>query len=184
MKIIKRFLCKLSIFAKENKSTSKNSNMKGLELTSYIIAYFDNVGDLVTNKRLQKLLYYIKAWGLVYFEDGVIDDEFEAWVHGPVSPDVYRSYKIFGYNPIKLDYKGVSSSEYLEKYKKDHSSLSEKLEMVDAVLQKYGQLTSLNLELLSHSETPWIEARVGLSPIENSSNKIKDDVMKEYYSNK
>lgn len=56
--------------------------------------------------------------------------------------------------------------------------------MVDAVLLKYGQLTSLNLELLSHSETPWMEARIGLSPIENSSNKIKDDVMKEYYSNK
>lgn len=50
--------------------------MTALDLSTYIIAKYDNVGDLVTNKKLQKILYYIKAWGLVYFKDGVIDDDF------------------------------------------------------------------------------------------------------------
>lgn len=61
--------------------------MNAIVLSKYVIAYSNNVGDLITNKRLQKLLYYVKAWGLVYFEDGIVNDDFEAWVHGPVVPE-------------------------------------------------------------------------------------------------
>ena len=44
--------------------------MDALTLSPYIIAKSNLAGDGITNKKLQKLLYYVKAWGLVYFEDG------------------------------------------------------------------------------------------------------------------
>lgn len=47
--------------------------MKAENVANYIIAKSDDVGDLITNKKLQKLLYYIKAWGLVYFAEGKFD---------------------------------------------------------------------------------------------------------------
>lgn len=74
--------------------------MEALTLAPYIIAKAYAAGDGITNKKLQKLLYYVKAWGLVYFTDGIIDDDFEAWAHGPVCPNVYTAYKEFGYNNI------------------------------------------------------------------------------------
>lgn len=161
--------------------------MRALELSKYIIAKYDNVGDLVTNKKLQKILYYIKAWGLVYFEDGVIDDDFEAWIHGPVCPSVYKEYKMFGYNSIKIDYKGISSSQFINNFKQQYGKTEEdknKIAMIDAVFNKYGKLSSLQLELLTHSEYPWIDAREGLSPIETGNRKIDEETMRSFYGKK
>ena len=87
--------------------------MEATALAKYLIARSDNVGDLIANKKLQKLLYYTKAWGLVYFADGIIDDQFEAWVHGPVCPSVYVEYKPFGYKPLSVDYQGLIYSSVL-----------------------------------------------------------------------
>ena len=64
--------------------------MKALEISNIILTHFDYSGDLITNKKLQKLLYYVEAWNLVY-KSSLIDDDFEAWVHGPVVPDVSAS---------------------------------------------------------------------------------------------
>lgn len=154
--------------------------MKASVVAKYIIAKSDNVGDLITNKKLQKLLYYVKAWGLVYFPDGVIDESFEAWVHGPVCPAVYHEYKTFGYNPLRIDYNGVSSSEYIASFRKQNDS--EKVDLIDAVFKKYSPLMSLQLEMLTHSEKPWIEAREGLTPLENGSRVISEETMKKFYS--
>ncbi len=159
--------------------------MKAMDVANYIIAKSDNVGDLITNKKLQKVLYYVKAWGLVYFlrDGGVIDEPFEAWVHGPVCPEVYRAFKVFGYGPLKLDYQdGISSSEYIANFAREHEREKNKVDLINAVFDKYAGLSSLQLELLSHSETPWIEARKGLVPIERGNNVISDQTMIDYYS--
>lgn len=160
--------------------------MKALEVSKYLIAKFDSVGDFVTNKKLNKVLYYVKAWGLVFFEDGVIDDPFEAWIHGPVCVPVYQEYKPFGYNHITQEYKkGISSSQYINNFKQGRTPDElNKIELIDAVFNKYAQLSSLQLELLTHSEWPWIEAREGLSPIETGKVVIKESTMKEFYSSK
>lgn len=159
------------------------------DIAKYIIAKSDNVGDLITNKKLQKLLYYIKAWGLVYFHEqgGVLSEPFEAWVHGPVCRDVYNSFKSFGYQPLSIDYAGLSSSEYITYFKETHcidEVHTSMLALVDAVFNKYARLTSFDLELLSHSEEPWLAARKGLSPIETGNNVIDEDLMYRYYSKK
>jgi uncharacterized phage-associated protein len=159
--------------------------MKASDAAKYVIAKSDNVGDLITNKKLQKILYYIKAWGIVYFDDGVIDDDFEAWIHGPVCSSVYQEYKHFGYKPLSIHYNGASSSGYISKFKAKFEKTQkgkEKIEMIDVVFEKYAKLTSLQLELLTHSEAPWLESRNGLSPIDNSCNIIGEDAMRKFYS--
>ncbi len=158
--------------------------MKATDLARYIIAYNDNVGDLITNKKLQKLLYYIAAWGVVYFDDGIIDDDFVAWIHGPVCTAAYNEYRHFGHSPLKIDYQGRSSSDYLKHFSMCHQDVArfeEKMELVNAVLQKYMPYSSLQLELLTHSEEPWREARNGLQPIEKGTNVISKTTMLGYY---
>ncbi len=157
--------------------------MESSALAKYVIHHFDSMGDPITPKKLQKLLYYIEAWNLVYFETPLIDEEFEAWVHGPVIPAVYREYRDFGYEQILLDYDGKSLAskkkiEILEK----NPLLKKRRELVDTVLLKYGALSSFQLEILTHNETPWIDARGNLLPFDSSSAKVSKITMKSFYT--
>lgn len=54
--------------------------------------------ESVSNKKLQKLVYYAYSWYLVLFNDNVknlenkfFENKFEAWVHGAVYPELYRN---------------------------------------------------------------------------------------------
>lgn len=157
--------------------------MDAATLARYVIAYNDNHGELITNKKLQKILYYIKVWGLVYFDDGIIDDDFEAWIHGPVCVVVYNQYKKFGYKPISQEYANGSSSTLLKEFRIQQKDQN-KVDLIDAVIIKYGSLSSFQLELLSHSEKPWIEAREGLSPIDTGHSIINVQTIKDFYTRK
>lgn len=159
--------------------------MDALLLSPYIIAKSNLAGDGITNKKLQKLLYYVKAWGLVYFEDGIIDDEFEAWAHGPVCPTVYQEYKKYGFNLINAQMTEEDAQETVNHYRNRYKEgvMSDKMDLVDAVFDKYGQMTSLQLEMLTHQEEPWVEARKGFSPIDTGHRIISTETMKRFYGN-
>ena len=50
--------------------------------------------ESMTPKKLQKLCYYYKAWGLTLYDEDLLPYiKFEAWVHGPVNSELYRYYK-------------------------------------------------------------------------------------------
>ena len=54
----------------------------------------------MTNKKLQKLCYYAKAWHLSLCDENIINEDFEAWIHGPVCPQLYQTYKGYGFDKI------------------------------------------------------------------------------------
>ena len=57
--------------------------------------------EAMTPKKVQKLCYYYKAWGLALYDTDFLPDAvFQAWVHGPVCPELYRRYKEYGWNDI------------------------------------------------------------------------------------
>jgi uncharacterized phage-associated protein len=150
------------------------------EFSKYIIYYFNHRGELLTNKKLQKLLYYIQAWHLVYFNDKLFNEIPEAWVHGPVFPSVYGSYKKFKAKPIIFD-KGISREDLVCLLESFELTDNQK-EYIEAVINTYGRKSALELEILSHKEKPWVEARRGLTDFDLCSNPINLDTMKSYYS--
>lgn len=100
-------------------------------------------------KKLQKLCYYAQAWCYALNDYRLIDTVFEAWVHGSVSPALYDKFKSFGYNSIRLAGKYTVNIAEAD------------IELLESVWETYGDHTGNALEALSHSEPPWIEARVG-----------------------
>ena len=58
-------------------------------LADYVLSTHGPMSHL----KLQKLLYLIEGYHLAYFTESLIDDEFQAWTHGPVSRKVYDSLK-------------------------------------------------------------------------------------------
>lgn len=125
----------------------------------------------MTHKKLQKLCYYVQAWSLAVRGVRMMDCEFEAWVHGPVCRELYNYFK-FG-----LDVDKVNALKTIEIAGTDAA------EFTDIVLRMYGKYTGSDLEVMTHAELPWKEARRGLHYWELSSNVISEDLMATYYLN-
>lgn len=157
--------------------------MKTAALGHIITDYINSKGESVSPKKLQKLIYYVEAWHLVYFDKTLIDENFEAWVHGPVVPELYQYLKQFGYDNIEIiDDELDSAKERINKVAKENNLTDDQMELIYSVLNRYGSLTSFELEMLTHSEQPWIEARQGIPPHERCTNIISKEEMKAFYS--
>jgi len=142
-------------------------------IADYFIALSNEVQDLTTNLKLQKLVYYTQAWHLAAFDEPIFSDEFQAWVHGPVIPSLYHKYKDFGYKPIIEDKPPVNEVR---------QTLPENVqEILDDVVEEYFGRTAYELEKLTHSEDPWITARGGIPDNEPSHTVISKELMKNYY---
>ena len=126
--------------------------------------------EAMTPKKLQKLCYYYKAWGLaLYDEDLLPNSRFEAWVHGPVNPALYQHYRSYYWQEIPK--RADNSEKFGEK----------ELELLNSVWYTYGELTANAIEVLTHTEAPWRRARGDIDEFTNSTKEIPNEEMKEYY---
>ena len=62
-----------------------------------------NLGDAMTNLRLQKMLFFAQGWMLARNKTPLFNEIIEAWPYGPVVPACYEWYKGCGGNPLKAE---------------------------------------------------------------------------------
>ena len=125
--------------------------------------------ESMTHKKLQKLCYYAKAWYLAIYDENIISESFEAWVHGAVQPLLYQRYRSYGF-------------QYIPQVILSNDSIPEEfISFANQIFESYGHLSGDDLEKLNHQETPWKNARQGLKPWQSSNNIISEDDMKDYY---
>lgn len=139
-------------------------------VTSYLVKKCIDEGNPLTNKRLQKLLYYIQAWHLAINSEPIFDDKIEAWIHGPAIRSIYETYKSFVANPINSV---LNIGEKLE----DKTIL-----FIDKIVKAYSAYDTATLEYMTHAEAPWQNARKGLESNESSNNEITQESMRTYYA--
>uniref|UniRef100_A9A7H7 Putative prophage protein (Ps3) n=1 Tax=Methanococcus maripaludis (strain C6 / ATCC BAA-1332) TaxID=444158 RepID=A9A7H7_METM6 len=123
----------------------------------------------MTHKKLQKLCYYAVAWHYALYDKQLIsNDTFEAWVHGPVSRELYEKYRGYAWNPIGQRSEApnfdADDNQYLE-----------------ILYETYKHLDGHQLEARTHEELPWKEARKGLGELDPSNNIINPETMCNYY---
>ena len=59
------------------------------DVAQYFLAKSDeDAGDLMSNLKLQKLVYYAQGFALALFDKPLFSERIEAWIHGPVYPAV------------------------------------------------------------------------------------------------
>ena len=76
--------------------------MKALDVAAHVINYCIEIGNPITNLKLQKILYFLDMTYLVNTRVKLIDDEFfEAWQYGPVIRNVYDKYSSYAASPIE-----------------------------------------------------------------------------------
>lgn len=148
------------------------------QIADWLIWFAHEHGDGITNLKLQKQLYYAQAWRLALADRPLFDAQFQAWIHGPVISWLYGNYKKFGSGPIPFPAQpGVPEPDCLP----EPSLPGEvRAHMMD-VMGAYGDLSAWQLERLTHSEAPWIEARGGLPPDAPCQNVISEARMQQFY---
>lgn len=138
-------------------------------IADHIIAFAHEHGSFVSNLKLQKLLYYAQGWHLALFDCPLFEDRFEAWVHGPVVRSLYGRFKGHGYKNIDDEVETPALPEETEEFLRE-------------LYAEYFSLDAYELELMTHRESPWINARQGLAPDEPSRREISLEDMRAYFS--
>lgn len=128
----------------------KNLTVDKFDIVDYVLDRAElmlNDGYDVSNKKLNKLLFFIQYEYHKIYQSFFINCHFKAWKHGPVCPEIYHKYKDCGYNPIKPP----SLVEYnIEKSDKD---------FIDTILDNYVYKSAFQLEEESHKHDGWVNAR-------------------------
>jgi uncharacterized phage-associated protein len=106
-------------------------------------------GDVITNLKLQKLLYYLQGYHLAFFNKRFFNSTIEAWTYGPVLPEVYHRFKENRHLGIEFD----NPAEI------QNIKLPQKVQsMFDQVMKEYGKFSAIRLMEMTHEEKPWKEA--------------------------
>ncbi len=146
-------------------------NISAFDVADYFLKIVDrDSGSSITNLKLQKILYYAQGWHLAFTGIKLFENKIEAWVHGPVCPEVYKKYSKYGCDSIPDEPEKISDNFTLEQ-----------IEILDKVWGTYGDYDGKYLEELTHEEKPWKEARGSLADNESCSAEVSTDTMKNYF---
>src|SRR3989344_7670488 len=109
--------------------------LKAQDVGRYFLYLANQERKPITNKKLQKLVYYAQAWSLVLNDRKLFNEPIEAWVHGPAVRSLYVKYKKFGFEPIQEEVK-ASELNFSDQAKK----------LLNNVWKLYGKMDAGYLE--------------------------------------
>ena len=169
-------VCQRKLYSKliallDQGAAAVNEN-KLFAIAEYFLNKLDpEAGESITPLKLQKLVFYAQAWSFGFHRSSLLEEDFQAWVHGPVIPSLYIHFKEFG------------SANIPKVYSFDPSVFNtEELYILDIVWSVYGKYDAKYLERLTHIEDPWIGARNGLDKTAICTNVIPKEEIEKYYS--
>ncbi|WP_147539437.1 Panacea domain-containing protein [Anaerotruncus rubiinfantis] len=122
----------------------------------------------ITNLQLQKILYYIQGYFLKVENITAFNEPICNWPYGPVVPEVYFEYNIYGARPIEEDYR--QSVETVDSTFNDNLHKS----LIDKVVTACLKMSTRNLVEKTHTEDPW--------RLSKSRETIGVDAIKKYFT--
>ena len=123
--------------------------------------------DLITNLKLNKLLYFAQGWSLVRLGRPLFHNEIQAWRCGPVVASIYHDYKNCGSSPIT----------FVDETYTNRVFSGEQYALLLDVYAEYGRFTARTLTTMTHEhDTPWSRYYV-----EGEDNVIPKEVLRDYF---
>lgn len=146
---------------------------KMLRVISYVFERLEEVTPLM----LQKLLYFIQGVSYALNAKPMFTENCQAWVHGPVYPEVYDIFRDFKYNPIE-------DARFVIFECAEDVITEEECRTIDLVVNTFGEYGGKVLERITHEEMPWKLARKGYTDNIPSNETITMENIEEYYTEK
>lgn len=124
-----------------------------IKVASYIAErYRLTFGEVISEMKLHKLLYFTQRECLIQKDAPMFAEQFLAWRYGPVMAEIRPLYA-----------HGLLSDSLSESAQKEYT------DVFDFVFKHYAPKEAWSLSRLSHEESSWKNARLGLSEDENGN---------------
>jgi uncharacterized phage-associated protein len=136
------------------------------------LASAEDEPDYLSHMRLQKLLYYVQAWSLANRGRPMFPERIEAWAHGPVVRDLFKTFTTYGDRPI------LPEDVVCQEIDLDEDDRA----FIAGVWESFKDYSSTSLRRMTHEESPWIEARKGFGPGDSCSNEITVEAIQAYFA--
>lgn len=121
----------------------------------------------LNNRELQKLLYMAQGFYLAETGEPLFQEDFQAWMHGPVNSGVFHKYKRLGYEQI-----AKPSKEILKPISDRAAAL------ILALTVAFGAVGPDKLIEYSHADVPWASKY-----IQDSNIPLTKSDLKTYFEN-
>lgn len=166
-------------YNKSRRMKERTTMIKDQEITSSIVADFFLTKEALTQKKVQKLVYYAYAWFITLnnqdandIKNVLFNEVPEAWMHGPVFPELYQKLKNYGWHEIpKNNNKIEFENDELEPF-------------LNVIWKKFGKFSADELEFMTHQESPWQKARRNTPKTAPSAQQILPKDIFVYYNAK
>lgn len=123
----------------------------------------NDASELMSNMKLQKMLYYEQGYHLAAFDSPLFEEDIEAWMYGPAVPSIYEHFKKHGSGGIEPEVAiPIRLSDEEEK-------------LFYSVFDAYAGLSAIGLMEKTHSEEPWKTTVCGKGSI------ISKDKMRSFF---
>ena len=156
---------------------------RAMAVANYFIRKAGQTGcrDL-TPMKLVKLVYAAHGMSLALLERPLFNDTVEAWQFGPVVPEVYNEFKMFGRSPIPTDVRGIDSwDQSVPSIDGDYDNPDLTKVLLDRTWELYCEYTGEELSDLTHEpDTPWSRA-MDARDIGERFPKIKNEDIMEHH---
>lgn len=133
-----------------------------LDVARYIINYSHNHGYVISNLKLQKILYFVQAAFLVNKNNPCFYEEIEAWDFGPVVPDIYHEFKMYGSNDIPYIHEYIDYSNGIwESTRRDFDDnviAIEDKQLLENMVDQCSNYSANDLVRITHNQSPWQNA--------------------------
>lgn len=141
-----------------------------LDIAKYIIRRCHDLGKCMSNLKLQKILYFIQAEFLVSKNRPCFCENIVAWNFGPVVPEVYQEYKVYGGSVII--YFGFSPDS------REHIYITaEDKQLINGIVDEIVPYSNTALTRIVRRQTPWKEAYQ-----QGENTVISLESLKQYFS--
>ena len=119
-----------------------------LETAKYFLSLADEHGDELDQLKLQQLCYYAQGYNLAMRGKPLFSDPIEAWDTGPAVRSLRHRLVHSDANPIPAD----------RPFDRNLFGVMENA-LLHAVYREFRAVNSSDLAAVTHTETPWCEAR-------------------------
>lgn len=117
----------------------------------YLISLFEESNKMPTQLHIQKLMFLFEAYYMnIENTDKLYDCNYQAWNFGPVAIPLYKEFKIYGKNGIKI-------TEEEREWGKQISE--EKKRLMKELYDAFKEFSAMQLVNFTHAEgSPWKKA--------------------------
>lgn len=149
-----------------------------LAVANYVIKKAIEKDNPVTNLKLQKILFFLQAAFINEFDTPIMETQFSRWPFGPVSKDVYYSFRDNGSDEIKDEAQTIDFSNF------DISTPKIELddfyvEKIDKFIDNLLKFPSWQLVQKTHDQSLWSDYEEDIKKF--SAPDYTNDEIKNYF---